>query len=497
MSQQLEALPPGWGIASLGEVCDVNVRGFLPASASGSMRVVFVPMAAVSEEFGGIDITATRPLQEVVTGYTSFVEGDVLFAKITPCMENGKLAVVPPLPSLVGFGSTEFHVLRSGESVAPQWLAYFLSQREFRRAARQDMSGSAGQLRVQTGWLSAARIPLAPVNEQRRIVDAVEVLLSELDAGVRELQAAQKKLTQYRQSLLKAAVVGALTAEWRAQNPPQETGAELLARILRERRAHATARRQAWVEPEGPSQELKAALPTGWCWASVDQLSNVIRGASPRPAGDPRYFGGKIPWITVGSLTAHEGKYLERTELFVTEDGKARSRWIGPDTLLLTNSGATLGVPKITRIGGCINDGSVALLGPDEPLKSYLYWFLRTQTSILRATNQGAAQPNLNTGIVRRIEVPLPPLAEQQQIVACVQAQVEAVLVQGAAIDRGLRLATAQRQNILRAAFSGQLVPQDPNDEPASALLERIAHARSSQQAVPKRRRARSAKEPA
>jgi type I restriction enzyme S subunit len=102
-----------------------------------------------------------------------------------------------------------------------------------------------------------------------------------------------------------------------------------------------------------------------WVWATLDQVSVVVRGASPRPAGDPKYFGGSIPWITVGPLTADEQPYLRAVPETVTEEGRERSRYIEAGTLLLTNSGATLGVPKITLIGGCINDGVAALLDVD------------------------------------------------------------------------------------------------------------------------------------
>jgi type I restriction enzyme S subunit len=223
-------------------------------------------------------------------------------------------------------------------------------------------------------------------------------------------------------------------------------------------------------------------LPEGWCWASVEQISVVVRGASPRPAGDPKYFGGPIPWITVGSLTADEHPYLYSVTEGLTEAGKEASRWIEPDTLLLTNSGATLGVPKITMIGGCINDGSVALLDLDYPLKLYLHYFLKSQTERLRNINQGAAQPNLNTGIVKAIAVPLCSINEQQTIVTDIVDRFSKIEAAQVAIEHGLLRAARLRQSILKQAFEGKLVPQDPNDEPASVLLEQIRASRSLQE---------------
>lgn len=358
-----------------------------------------------------------------------------------------------------------------------------------------------------------ARFPLhvAPTAEQTRIVEKLEELLSDLDAGVAELKAAQKKLALYRQSLLKAAVESALTADWRARraarDEPLETGAELLARILIERRTRWEARQLAkfkeqgktppkgwqakYPEPIQPDTSRLPTLPSGWTWATIDQLAVVVRGASPRPAGDPRYFGGSIPWITVGSLTCDDGIYLDEVDLFVTEAGKSASRYIEPNTLLLTNSGATLGVPKITRIGGCINDGSVALLDLATEVQLYLYFFLTTQTAKLRALNQGAAQPNLNTDIVRRIVVPVCPDAEMRAITEKLTQATLDVKIQVRNIFQALRQSTAQRKNLLKAAFSGQLVPQDPNDEPASALLARIRAEREARESPRQGRRGR------
>ena len=177
--------------------------------------VHFVPMAAVKEAFGGVDVSTTRPLFEVVKGYTVFRTHDVIMAKITPCMENGKLAVIPHLEHGWAFGSTEFHVLRSTEAVRPSWLAHFLSQTDKRRDAQRAMTGSAGQLRVPLTWIAEQIIPIAPLSEQDRIVAKIDELVSDLDAGVAALERVRANLKRYRAAVLKAAVAGRLTEEWR------------------------------------------------------------------------------------------------------------------------------------------------------------------------------------------------------------------------------------------------------------------------------------------
>ena len=158
----------------------------------------------------------------------------------------------------------------------------------------------------------------------------------------------------------------------------------------------------------------------------------------------------------------------------LTEAGRERSRYVEPETLLLTNSGATLGVPKITLIGGCINDGVAALLDVSYPLKLYLVYFLRTQTRRLRAVKQGAAQPNLNTTIIKQINVPLPPLAEQERIVKELEKRLSGLEKVEAATTGNLQRSDRLRQSILQHALEGNLVEESHVTVSADILLARI-----------------------
>jgi type I restriction enzyme S subunit len=139
----------------------------------------------------------------------------------------------------------------------------------------------------------------------------------------------------------------------------------------------------------------------------------------------------------------------------LTEAGRQRSRYIQPHTLLLTNSGATLGVPKISLVGGCINDGVAALLNVDYPLKKYLLIYLRSKTLDMRRVNQGAAQPNLNTTIIKRYRVPVPPTDEQHRIVAEVDRRLSIMREVETQVDLSLRRAQALRQGVLASKFAG------------------------------------------
>jgi type I restriction enzyme S subunit len=152
---------------ALGTIGNINPRK--PQGLDPESKCSFVPMDHVDDQFGIIAETSERQVADVESGYTYFQESDVLFAKITPCMENGKCAIARNLTNGIGFGSTEFHVIRAKESAIPEWIYYYLRQETTREEARRSMTGSAGQRRVPSGFLRDALIPLPPLPEQQRI----------------------------------------------------------------------------------------------------------------------------------------------------------------------------------------------------------------------------------------------------------------------------------------------------------------------------------------
>lgn len=178
--------------ASLDEVCDINPRLPISHGLINTTEVSFVPMAAISETQGAITDWKVRQFDEVKKGYSSFIENDVLFAKITPCMENGKAAIARNLIGNIGFGSTEFHVLRARKSVLPEWIYYFVRQEAFRLEAKHSFTGTAGQQRVPATFLKNVVLPVPSLNEQQRIVD----LLSRAEEIVRLRRQAQKKAAE-------------------------------------------------------------------------------------------------------------------------------------------------------------------------------------------------------------------------------------------------------------------------------------------------------------
>ena len=395
-------------------------------------------------------------------------------------------------------------------------------------AKPEDWGQNITKVEAQSGGYAAARLKWLNNHEllpfvYESTVAKIEELFSELDKGVENLEKAREQLKVYRQAVLKHAFEGKLTAQWREENKDKlENREQLLTRIRQERRErhemqieHWNTAVKTWEEagrsgkkPAKPRKSIDIAhspnalsdklpdLPEGWIWVRVGSICEVVRGGSPRPAGDTRYYGGTIPFLKVADLTRTAGAYIETHSYSIKEAGLNKTRLIDPPVLMLSNSGATLGVPKICRIRTTFNDGIAALLGLDENDLPYHYYFWVSKTSELRAINQGAAQPNLNTGLIQDVTIPLCSKEEMQIVARDIGGALSICDQLNADIDAQIARSEALRQSILKKAFSGQLVAQDPNDEPATALLERIKAEKVAQSRTAKlrekRRRARA-----
>ena len=188
----------GWGMSSLGEICEINPKKSQDARLTSGLLVSFVPMPSVSES-GDIDATQVKPYDEVKTGFTYFAENDVLFAKITPCMENGKGAVAIGLRNGIGFGSTEFHVLRPKKGMTtPCWIYTLTVFPQFRIDAASNMTGSAGQRRVPASFLENYRVSVPPLELQNRFA----AFVSEVDKSKLAVKQSLEKLETLKKSLM-------------------------------------------------------------------------------------------------------------------------------------------------------------------------------------------------------------------------------------------------------------------------------------------------------
>jgi len=186
----------------LSELCDVNPSKKEIENIDKELPVTFLPMAKVSEN-GELDLSESRLIKEVFDGFTYFREGDVLFAKITPCMENGKGAIARNLINNIGFGSTEFHVLRPKENVNSTWLYYLTSLQSFRKQAEANMTGSAGQKRVPKQFFSKYKVVLPPIELQNQFAEIVHKIQSQKEIMKKSLEELENNFNSLMQQAFK------------------------------------------------------------------------------------------------------------------------------------------------------------------------------------------------------------------------------------------------------------------------------------------------------
>ncbi len=504
-------LPQGWASVKLKKIADINPR-IKGDSFPEDYEVSFIPMKAVEEESGNYDNSEKRFFGKVKKGYTSFREGDLIFAKITPCMENGKIAILNSLHNGIGYGSTEFHVVRLDQHISKKLIFYYLVQQDFRRLARQNMTGSAGQLRVPKKFIEEADIPLPPLPEQHRIVDKIEELFTQLDKGVEQLKAVQQQLQTYRQAVLKAAFEGRLVEGRKTKVEGQKTQSaqDLLKQIKIERQQHYEQALEQWTaeveeweangkpgkKPRKPKEypplteeELKELpeLPEGWVWVkSGNVIDPINNGYTPTKEYLSSGFG-EIPFIKVYNLNFDGTFNFKKDPTFIPEEihknSLARSITY-PDDILINIVGPPLGKVSIVtdQYPQWNINQAIVLFRPNAYVKSkFISYVLQNPKTIywLEGTSKATAgQYNVKVSTCREIPFPLCPIAEQNQIVQEIESRLSVCEQVEKTIEANLQKAEALRQSILKKAFEGKLVPQDPEDEPAGVLLERIKAAR-------------------
>jgi type I restriction enzyme S subunit len=363
-----------------------------------------------------------------------------------------------------------------------RWLTHYLQSSKARNYFRSSAQGIAGSMpKISQGTIERLEVPVPPLAEQRRIVDAVEshaTRLTEAELGLRHVR---RNLQRYRASVLKAAVEGRLVpteAELaRAEGRDFESAAVLLGRILAERRLRPHKAR--YEEPVAPDLNDLPLLPEGWCWASVDQLATLVRnGFSGKPAasGDVRIL--RISAVRSLAVDLSDARWLPGAVEEYSSD------LVRAGDLLFTRYNGT---PSLVGIAGLVRSIDRPTVHPDKLIKvrfasadvdgGYLEIAVNTGDSrrhIERRTRTTAGQAGVSGSDIKQMPVPLPPFAEQVRIAR----EVERLLTLSSYSARAVKTSTERtaklRQSVLKWAFEGQLVDQDPSDEPAALLLERI-----------------------
>jgi len=508
-----EDLPKGWVRTTLGEVCAMNPRMPFNEPRPDYTEVSFVPMDAVEEESGRLDASQIRTLGSVRRGYTPFKENDVIFAKITPCMQNGKVALATGLKNGLAYGSTEFFVLRSYEGVLPRFLLYFLLQRSLREEAEHHMSGGTGHERVPSNYLFTHKLLLPPTAEQERIVAKLDAALSGVERAETAALRAQERLERYRAAVLQSAATGELTQDWRelqrsTDGKTADSGEALLQRLLATRRQvweeaefkrlHAAGKapkddkwKSRYPEPVPPKTANVPDLPEDWTWASIEQVSVRVTVGYVGPMKS-EYASSGIPFLRSQNVRAN--RFNPEGLLFIQPEFHAKlikSRMFPGDVVVVRSGlvGTSCVIPESLGEANC-SDLVIIQRPLIEP--HFIAFYLNSAAQkYVEAGKVGIALTHFNTASVASLPISVPPFGEQIEIVRECDRRLSGADRLGASLKQQLTRAAETRQSLLHEAFAGRIVPQDSSEEPSSVLLERIRAAREAEAKKPKVKRMR------
>jgi type I restriction enzyme S subunit len=510
-----EELPPGWCWSTVGEVGEVRLgRQRSPSNRSDRNPVKYIRAANIT--WKGLDLSEVLDMDFTPAEQEVFRlrQGDVLLSEASgSAKEVGKPAVWRDEIENCCFQNT---VIRFRSKCVEPSYALLAFNHLARNGLFAKVSKGVGIQHLSADRFAQLRFPLPPAMEQLRIVEKAEETLSDLDAGVKLLERARANLKKYRAAVLKAAVTGELTADWRAAHPDVEPASQLLDRILTERRQKWEADQQAkftangktspkgwrekYTETTVPDTTKLPSLPDRWCWAMVEQLGFIdvgfaFKSAEFETTGIRLLRGeniepGALRWKDVVHWPEEK---LSGFEHFLIEEGEIILAMDRP----IISSGLKIARAKAEDLP-CLLVQRMARFRLVEPgVTPFLHYSAQTHEFIahLLGGQTGTQLPHISGSGIASYCTPLPPLDEQEVIAAEVERQLSDLAATEAYVEASLKRAGRLRQSILKEAFAGRLVPQDPADEPASALLDRIRQARAANDsaAVTRTRRSRRA----
>ena len=494
----LGELPDSWTTGQVDDVVVSVVYGYTAKARPTSQGPRFLRITDIQD--GRVDwnsVPGCEISDDKFEGYR-LKPGDLVFARTGAT--TGKSFLFKHVPHDSVFASYLIR-LRAAAGMLPAFMAFFFQTGSYWRQISIQAAGIA-QPGVNAKKLRQVELPVAPLPEQHRIVEAIESYLTRLDDAVASLERVQKNLKRYRASVLKAAVEGRLVPTEadlaRKEGREYEPANVLLERILKERRrrweegelAKMKAKgkvpkndkwKQKYKEPLAPDTSDLPDLPEGWCWASLSQTCVLERGRfSIRPRNDPRYYGGQFPFVQIGDLP-REGGRIRAYGSTLNEKGLSVSREFPPGTVLIAIVGATIANTGVLAFAACCPDSLVAAQPIEDLNGDYLDYFLRQNKMLLRGLGYASGgQPNINLGVLNPFPMPLPPREEQRRIGVEVGRHLSIIDHAEDLAAGNTQKAGRLRQSILKWAFEGKLVDQDPTDEPASVFLERIKAERAA-----------------
>ena len=470
--------PPGWVTATLADVTEYISRGKSPKYTHHSSLPVVNQRAIRWFGIQQEHLKYVDPAQFDLWTPERFIRiGDVLWNS-TGTGTIGRACLVTQNdvepPKVVDSHVT---IVRPNQAVIePHFLFFWIQSPDIQENILSLATGTTNQIELSRLAIASTQIPIAPLNEQKLIADKLDALLMRVDACRERLDRIPLILKRFRQAVLAAATSGQFTEDWREENFDIEPATNLVKQ------------KRFTLAASGDNLPL---LPDNWEWVALGNYAQCSRGRfSVRPRNDPAYFNGEHPFIQIGNLPS-EGGWITGHKQTLNEKGLAVSKKFPKGTVVIAIVGATIGNTGILAYDMCFTDSMVGIDSGDEISNRYIELFLRHRKEEIRQTSYaGGGQPNIKLQVLNPYPLALPPVAEQHEIVC----RVEVLFAYADRLEARYQAARTQVDRLtpalLTKAFRGELVPQDPNDEPASALLERIRAQRAAQPAKPKRSQA-------
>lgn len=478
-------LPKGWITAKIGSLIELNPKNIY----KDDVTVGFVPMPFLGKSYLGQIRYESKQWSDVKRGYTHFADGDVLLAKITPCFENGKAGIAAALPNGIGAGSTEYFVCRplNGVLEAKYLLACYKTD-DFINLGTTRMTGSVGHKRVPKDYILESKMPLPPLAEQKRIVDKLDTVLARVDACRERLDGLSPLLVQFRQSVLRSAFCGTLSKVFGEKHVSGAIAQSELAALLRTRGGLTKK-----IELTSNHDMVLGSFPKRWAVGVFDSVFEFLdyRGKTPNksPSGK-RLITAKN--IKMGFLQEAPVEYVSNEDYIAwMTRGFPRE-----GDIFFVTEGHTMGCVALnSRVDEfALAQRTITLQAIGQlNTKFYVFYILSDAFQRLVDINAtGTAAKGIKASKLRSLPLPFPSFAEQNEIVR----RVEELFAFADRLETRLATARAAIQSLtpslLAKAFRGELVPQDPYDEPASELLKRLASHRATDSANPRRGKAKA-----
>lgn len=475
----LHELPNSWVWTRLGEIIDIR-NGFAFKSRDyrdGGILLIRQSNLGRSK----VDFSKAMYLPDAfLTKYQEFIvrKGDIL---IGMSGSIGKLCVYNlDTPALQ---NQRTGLIQFFEPETKQYVRYYFDTLESHLTT---MAKGVAVQNISASQIESCPLPLPPLPEQHRIVAKIEELFTKLDAGVEALKKVKAQLKRYRQSVLKYAFEGKLTEEWREKHKGQLEPASVLLERIREERKKTAKGKYKKLPPLDASGLPE--LPKGWMWTTLPQIGELNRGKSKhRPRNDPKLYGGPYPFIQTGDVGDANGVLRQYSQTY-NEAGLRQSHLWPKGTLCITIA-ANIAETAILGFDACFPDSIVGFLpDPSHCDVRFIEYFIRTAKENIESYAPATAQKNINLEILSKIAVPFAPLEEQRQLVSEIERRFSLADEVERTVYKSLKQAQRLRQSILKKVFEGKLVPQDPSDEPASVLLERIKAEKVKREAEEKKK---------